>query len=521
MKKHIAVFGLGLLAFSLQTQAQDLARGVVFEDQNQNGVKEKREKGIPGVSVSNGIEVVQTDEHGAYTLPVGRDNIISVIKPAGYDVPVNADMLPQFYYIHKPEGSPDLAYPGVAPTGELPRSVNFPLVKNEIGDQFKMLLFGDPQVYTEEEVEYYKKAVISELKGVQGYVFGLSLGDLVGNRPDLFNPYIQATKEIGLPWYNIMGNHDINFDVQVDSLSDESYEAHFGPANYAFNQGKVHFIILDDIIYPDPRGGKGYWGGLNDQQLAFIENDLKYVPKDHLVLVVLHIPFSIDGAFRVQDRDKLFALLKDYPHTLSFSAHTHTQNQVLMGADRGWKGEKPHHHFISGTTSGNWYSGRFNEAGVPVSMMADGTPKGYSFVTFDGNQYKVDYKVVGEPMDHQINIYAPKVTAAGIKGSINVYANFFMGKAGDEVLFRLNEGEWKPMKQVEEFDPAFIAERVSWDETTQLLQGRKPSDPQISSHLWRKNIPNAQLKPGTYTIEVKATDMYGKTSYEKSSFRVE
>ena len=513
--------GMLLLASSLQSRAQEIAQGMVFEDLNQNGTKERKEKGIPGVSVTNGVQVVQTDENGKYALPVGKDNIIAVIKPANYDVPLNADLLPQFFYIHKPEGSPESEYAGVAPTGPLPKAINFPLTKNEVGDDFKMILFGDPQMYTEEEVEYYKKGVISELEGVQGYVFGLSLGDLVGNRPDLFNPYIEATKAIGLPWYNLMGNHDINFDAKEDSLSDESYEAHFGPANYAFNQGKVHFIILDDVIYPDPRGGKGYWGGLNAQQLAFVENDLKYVPKDHLVVVALHIPFSIDPAFRTDDRDKLFALLKDFPHTLSISAHTHTQNQVFMGADRGWKGNKPHHHFISGTTSGNWYSGRLNEQGVPVSMMADGTPKGYSFLRFDGNQYSIDYKVVGKPKEHQIGIYAPKVTAAGIRGSVSVYANFYMGKKGDEVLMRLNEGEWMPMKQVSEFDPTFVAELVSWDKSEAVIPGRKPTDPGVSSHLWRKNIPNAQLKPGTYTIEVKATDMFGKTSYEKTTFRVE
>lgn len=58
-----------------------------------------------------------------------------------------------------------------------------------------------------------------------------------------------------------MGNHDINFDVREDQYSDESYELHFGPADYAFNYEDVHFIVLADIIYPAPRGGKSYKGG--------------------------------------------------------------------------------------------------------------------------------------------------------------------------------------------------------------------------------------------------------------------
>jgi len=521
MRKRVTILTFGLLLFHFASFAQEIAKGVVFEDLNKNGVKERREKGIAGVSVTNGVQVVQTDNKGRYELPVGNDNIIAVIKPGDYNVRVNEDQLPQFFYIHKPQGSPELEYAGVEPTGDLPKSIDFPLQKNDSGENFKMILFGDPQVYTEEEVAYYKNAVVEELRGVEGYEFGMSLGDLVGNRPDLFNPYIAATKEIGTPWYNVMGNHDINFDVEVDSLSDESYEAHFGPANYAFNHGKVHFIVLDDIIYPDPRDGKGYWGGLNDQQLAFIENDLRFVPKDHLVVLAFHIPISSDAGFRPESRDRLFEMLKDFPHTLSLSAHTHKQSHFMMGADQGWLQDESHHHFNSGTTSGNWYSGRINDAGVPVSMMADGTPKGYSFISFDGNDYTIDYKVVGEPEEHQIGIYAPKVTAAGIKGAISIYANFYMGKDGDEVMVRIGDGEWKPMNRVEEYDPTFVAERVLWDLTEEVLEGRKPGNPGISNHLWKFNLSNNKLTKGVYPIEVRATDMFGRTFTEKSSIRVE
>ena len=80
--------------------------------------------------------------------------------------------------------------------------------------------------------------------------------------------------------------------MENDTLSDETYEAHFGPANYAFNYGKVHFLVLDDVLYPDPRDGKGYWGGFREDQFQFIENDLKNVPKDHLVVLAMHIPLS-------------------------------------------------------------------------------------------------------------------------------------------------------------------------------------------------------------------------------------
>src|SRR5690554_3628968 len=121
-KIFLAVF---ICSGSYGATAQDIARGLVFEDLNGNGKKERREKGIAGVAVSNGIEVVQTDAKGHYELPISDDQIIFVIKPSDYSVPVNENKLPQFYYIHKPAGSPELKFPGVQPTGELPKSVDF------------------------------------------------------------------------------------------------------------------------------------------------------------------------------------------------------------------------------------------------------------------------------------------------------------------------------------------------------------------------------------------------------------
>lgn len=72
-----------------------------------------------------------------------------------------------------------------------------------------------------------------------------------------------------------MGNHDMNYDASSDILSDETFKKNFGSANYAFNYGNAHFIILDNILYPDPRDGRGYWGGYRLDQLQFLENNLK------------------------------------------------------------------------------------------------------------------------------------------------------------------------------------------------------------------------------------------------------
>lgn len=520
MKTSFIILCASLL--TIGASAQNNVTGYVYNDLNQNSKKERREKGIDSVAVSNGEQVVLTDENGKYELPLGIDNIISIIKPAGYKITTDGNNLPQFFYNYKPQGSPELKFKGVSPTGKLPKSVDFGLVKTVEADSFTALIFGDPQPYTLEEIEFFKKGIVAEVEGIKDIPFGISLGDLVGNDLSLFNPYIEAIKKIGIPWYNVMGNHDLNFDAKTDTLSDETYEAHFGPANYAFNYGKVHFIVLDNILYPDPRDSEGYWGGLREDQLNFIANDLKYVPKDHLIVLAFHIPLSEpDGdAFRDDDRADLFRLLKEYPHTLSLSAHTHIQKQSFFTETEGWLREKPHHEYNVGTTSGDWYSGKLDTLGIPISTMRDGTPKGYAFLHFDGNKYTMEYKVAGKPKAYQMEVFAPKVVAKDRHTRAGIYANFFMGNEGDSVMYSVDNGDWKPMTYVLDYDPAYATLVNEWDTNTELMPGRRSSNPVISTHLWRGSIPT-KLDVGEHQIKIKATDMFGNEHTATSSYRLE
>ena len=105
------------------------ATGIVYLDQNNNQVLDKSDTPLAGVKVSNGRQIATTDGEGRYQLSVDNDDILFVIKPRGMRTPLSKDMLPQFYYIHKPQGSPTTRFPGVAPTGPLPDAINFPLYK--------------------------------------------------------------------------------------------------------------------------------------------------------------------------------------------------------------------------------------------------------------------------------------------------------------------------------------------------------------------------------------------------------
>ena len=507
--------------FSMVADAQQSVKGYVYVDQNNNGKKDRKEKGLAGVGISNGNSIVQTEKDGSYMISVEKDNIIFIIKPAGYESPLSKDNTPTSYYIYKPEGAPKgLKYAGSGPT-KLPAELNFALKQVDEPEDFSVLVFGDPQPYNDEELQYFKKSVVDVIPHpANAYRFGLSLGDLVGNNLSLHPAYKSTVAALGIPWYNVMGNHDMNQDVKEDSLSDETFEMNFGPANYSMNYGNTHFIILDDILFPDPRDGKGYLGGLREDQFDFLENDLKLVDPSKLVVVAFHIPLQDEtgAAFRRKDRQRIFDLLEKYPHCLLTSAHTHYQEQIFYTKKNGWNGAAPLHEYNVGTTSGDWYSGKLVN-GAPDRTMRDGTPAGYAVLNIKGDGYDLAYHPVGAHKDLQIGIYAPKIVPKDKNSSALIYANFFMGGEKDQVLYRVDQGKWQPMSYVATIDPNYFKTLIEWDNSDQLIEGRRPSNPTRSTHLWNAPVP-AKLSQGNHTIEVKATDMFGNNFTNKRGYEV-
>lgn len=487
--------------------------GAVFHDRNRNGIRDRGERGLSGVPVSNGRDVVLTDRDGRYRLPIDDDTILFVIKPSGWMTPLNELNQPQFHYIYKPAGSPPLRYPGVAPTGTPPASVDFPLHRQREQKKFDVILFGDPQPYTIEEVDFYAHDIVEEVIGTEA-AFGVSLGDLVGDDLSLFEPLNEATALIGLPWYNVLGNHDINYDSPDDEHSDESFERVYGPACYAYNYADVHFIILDDVFWTgagEVNKGK-YVGRIGERQLAFIRNDMQFVPRDRRVVLMMHIPLP-----EVEDRVELFELLKDRPRTLSFAAHHHTMHHDMLDADDGWKRPEPHHHFVNATTSGSWWKGVRDEEDIPHATMRDGAPNGYSVATFDGGDYRIRFKAARRPQNHQMSIFAPNEVTLAEVHEAEVVVNVFAGSEKSTVEMRLApDGPWTRLERVEREDPFYL--RLKAEEERCGDTERKLPRTELVPHLWRGPLPTAS-KPGTHAIEVRTTDMFGLTYHDRRVVR--
>jgi len=513
-----------------------IATGVVYWDKNQNGQPDAGEHGIKGVPVSNGREVVLTDKNGRYSLPVQNDTIIFVIKPRGWVNPMRAgENIPQFYYVHRPEGSPKMKYAGSAPAGPLPASVDFPLYKQKEPNTFRIICMGDTQVRNQEECDFLAHDMVEELQGTEA-AFGVTLGDVVFNDLTVFGPMARAIGGIGIPWRHVIGNHDHNHDAPTAEQTEDSFEAYFGPATYAFNYGPVHFLVLDDIWTKALK--EDYHCELGPEKLAFLKNDLAHVDKSRLVVLMMHIPIT-----EIKDREALFDLLKEFPHTFSLSAHTHNQWHEFVGPDKGWKQATPHHHLNHGAACGCWWGGYFDEVSIPHAMMMDGVPNGYSFITFNGSKYNVEYRVARRSPSYQMNIFTPEAVTAGEAPKTDVIANVFAGSSRSTVEMKVDEGAWRPMTQFHGSDPYYLQlmdrqglfikkmaeiEKVQTVDDAFIGKLRKEFMPVFrglakldeTGHLWKLTLPGG-LSTGLHTVHVRTTDMFGHAYGANRVFRVE
>ncbi|HMP78788.1 MAG TPA: calcineurin-like phosphoesterase family protein [Pirellulaceae bacterium] len=504
------------------------AQGRVFHNRDGSGRFGVNNPGLRGALVSNGREVTQTDEQGKWSLPVDGESVdFFVIKPRGWKTALDADHLPRFTYTHAPGGSPELKFGGLAPTGALPESIDFGLLENEEADQFKALFCGDPQPRDAREIGYLARTVVPHFRGTDA-AFGISLGDIMFDDLSLYPLLNSAFGKIGIPWLNVLGNHDLDFDANDNLHAFDTFRRTYGASYYSFDWGPVHFLVLNNVEWTgaDPAQGRNsgsYRGFLGERQLAFVENDLRHVPRDRLVVIAMHIPLTgtIDPrpAIETVDRQELYKLLADFPHTLSFSAHMHWHGHVFVDRQAGWLGPHPHHHIITGTLCGCWFGGAPGVDGVPHGTMSDGAPRGYLEVEFDGNRYRIDgYRGLQLPANHQMNIIVPDTIAKTELSNTVVFANVFNGSERSQVRIRFGEGDtWREMTRTVELDPAYVALRAR-DEKLELPY-RKPANPSPCFHLWCYQFPET-LAVGTHLIEVAAIDMHGHEHYGTSVSQV-
>lgn len=493
---------LACLAALTACQALACDAGNVFLDANGNGVRDPGESGIAGVRVSDGRTLVATDASGAYRFADGVErDVVFVVKPATHALPRRTDGLP--------DGWRAVGQGGSGPCGDFALRRQAP---ERAQADLRVLVFADPQPKSTRDVSYYARDIVAPLVPAPDAPapadLGLSLGDIVDDDLSLYPAINRETARMRVPWLHAAGNHDIDAGARDDADALRTFRKTYGPDTFAWEEPMATFVVLDDVVAM-PGQSPAYIGGLRADQFGFLERYLPTVPKTRLLVLAMHIPlFEVPGrdTFRDADRERLFALLREFPHVLLLTAHSHTQRHVMHGPGTGWHGARPLHEYNVGAACGAYWSGVADAEGIPDATMADGTPNGYATLEVAAKgAYRLAWHAARGQGGDGLRLHAPAVLRRGAYPAFGVYANVFMGMDDTRVEYRIDDGPWRAMRRVAQPDPWLVAQNVRDDEATALRGYDRSPEAEPSAHLWRGTLPT-DLAVGAHAIDVRAFD---------------
>jgi hypothetical protein len=318
-------------------QAQRSVHGIVFNDADG--------KGIPGVVVSNQVEVVTTDGAGRYQLPADEKTIVFVSVPTDWH-------------------SVGASWRAVASND----SISFGLRAQRQPRTFRFVHASDTHIDSA-HVDRVRRFIA--LADSIGPALTLIAGDLIFDSMSqreprargFFEMFLAEMKAFRTPLWTVPGNHDHFGIIPTRSHVPDThplynrgmYRLYLGPEYYSFNYGGVHFIGFD-TVQPDD---SAYYGGIDSLQLAWLKRDVAAVPVTTPIVTFSHIPLAssvesmsgyLDMAlvasvarlktgtrFRHMGANTLEVLdvFKGRPLPLILGGHMHVAEKIALQTDRG------------------------------------------------------------------------------------------------------------------------------------------------------------------------------------------
>jgi Icc protein len=192
--------------------------------------------------------------------------------------------------------------------------------------------------------------------------------------------------DCGIPAHSCLGNHDIWWleNNKGQAVYGKQYaldRLKLAKPYYSFNQAGWKFIILDSVHLDID--GTWYIGKLGDEQMAWLENELKTTDPNTPILVLSHIPiltatnliednivnkWVMLGGEMHTDTARIISLFYQHPNVkLCLSGHIHLREKLVYNNVT---------YICNGAVCGAWWEGNRRETapgyGI-IDLYADGT----------------------------------------------------------------------------------------------------------------------------------------------------
>ncbi len=487
-------------------------------------------EGVPGVVVSDGVEVTVTDNEGIYYLPSAKQNkFVFISLPGNYEIAAS-DNIPQFF--KRLAG------------GTSVEQNDFALVRADNNDHVVLAMTDWHLANRNDDLSQFSNGFLPDVNAtITAYaaagkkVYGVAMGDMTWdaywyeNNFRLEN-YLVEMKKINCHMFNMMGNHDNDPYVQGDIPPETPFRELIGPTYYSFNLGQIHYVILDDIQYINTGGAQGVIGDRSysdivvSAQTAWLAKDLAAITdKSTPVVIFIHSPLYGNPTLNasgeqvntvvLNNGSAIRSLVQDFGNVHFVSGHTHINYTVDAGAVI--------EHNTAAVSATWWWTGKTGYANNHICR--DGSPGGYGVWEMSGKGVKWHYKSMGKPANYQFRSYdlnrvaitaaafAPNSTDAALAEYAGEYA---APNPVNDVLINIwgYDPEWTV--EVTESGTSLAVERVTAKdplhiisyEAKRLNAGATPTSSFVTgttSHMFRVRASSA-----TSTLEIKVTDRFGR-----------
>lgn len=501
-------------------------------------VRDKNGNPLPGVAVSDGVEVVTTDAQGRYYLysdkSLGR---IFISTPSGY-MPETVMNIPQisrrfmatnlsveqFDFTLRPVDNDRCV---------LVASTDYHLARrNNDLEQFR------------DFVDDVNRLILTE----QRPVYILTMGDLAWDEywyKNYFtlNDFVTEMKDLNTVAFHCIGNHDHDPYCTEDLAATQQWRDLVMPTYYSFNIGKAHFVCLDDIAYINNGGAvgtigdKSYKNYVTEDQLAWLRKDLALVEDRTAPLFVLvHAPLAYPNAsfgntyYDEARAGQLLDCFEGFSEVHVLSGHSHDNRNCQLT-------DAVIDHNTGAVCACWWWSGVYTDRHI----CKDGTPGGYGVYELEGKDLTWYYKGTGLDRDIQFRTYDMNkvwldpatylddrtITVDGTPVAIRdwfsqqAYGKSFDRQRSDNCVY-INCWNWDPAWKIEvaeegrgalavtrlwEYDPLHLITYT----IPRLNKGSRPSfTANKMGHLF-----SVQASSPVSTLRITVTDRFGRVYTEE------
>jgi 3',5'-cyclic AMP phosphodiesterase CpdA len=243
---------------------------------------------------------------------------------------------------------------------------------NKTSDGFSFVFMTDIHIQPELNAPQGFKQAMDSINAINpdlvitgGDLIMDALGQSYGRADSLYNLYEEMIKNLKMPVYNSMGNHEI-YGIYKESGADKlnpeygekMFEKRLGESYYTFDHKSWKFMIINSI---EDTKRSSYIGWIDSTQMVWISQVLAQTKKETPIIIITHIPFITvfeqkyygstlknDSSLVVANSKNVIDLFKDHNLKLVLQGHLHTVEDIYIDGI----------HFITGgAICGAWWNG--------------------------------------------------------------------------------------------------------------------------------------------------------------------